>query len=63
MSIPIALHSDFDPAALRPIAKVTKDAAQGRRLLAVAEVLRRSTPVGHFGPIARPNLSILAAYR
>ena len=38
MSIPIALRTDFDAAGLRREAKVTKDAAQGRRLLALAEI-------------------------
>jgi transposase len=38
MSIPIALRIDFDSAALRRLAKVTKDAAQGRRLVALAEI-------------------------
>ena len=38
MSIPIALRTDFDAAALRREARGTKDAAQGRRLLALAEV-------------------------
>ncbi len=38
MSIPIALRTDFDAAALRRLAKATKDAAQGRRLLALAEI-------------------------
>jgi transposase len=38
MSIPIALRDDFDAAALRQAAKATKDAAQSRRLLALAEI-------------------------
>ena len=38
MSIPIALRTDFDAALLRRAAKATKDAAQGRRLLALAEI-------------------------
>ena len=38
MSIPIALRADFDAGALRRVAKATKDAAQGRRLLALAEI-------------------------
>jgi len=38
MSIPIALRTDFDAAGLRREAKATKDAAQGRRLLALAEI-------------------------
>jgi transposase len=38
MSIPIALRDDFDAVALRRVAKATKDAAQGRRLLALAEI-------------------------
>jgi len=38
MSIPIALRTDFDAASLRRAAKATKDAAQGRRLLALAEI-------------------------
>jgi hypothetical protein len=38
MSIPIPLRDDFDAAALRRVAKATKDAAQGSRLLALAEI-------------------------
>lgn len=38
MSIPIALRGDFDAAALRRVGKATKYAAQGRRLLALAEI-------------------------
>ena len=38
MSVPIALRSDFDAAALRDVAKLTKDAAQGRRLLVLAAI-------------------------
>ncbi len=38
MSTPISLRNDFDAAGLRREAKATKDAAQGRRLLALAEV-------------------------
>jgi transposase len=38
MSIPIALRGDFDAAAVRRVAKTTKDAAQGRRLVALAEI-------------------------
>jgi putative transposase len=38
MSIPVPLRTDFDAVALRRAAKATKDAAQGRRLLALAEV-------------------------
>jgi transposase len=38
MSIPIALRADFDAAALRRVAKSTKNAGQGRRLLALAEI-------------------------
>ena len=38
MSMPIALRDDFDAFALRCAAKATKNAAQGRRLLALAEV-------------------------
>jgi putative transposase len=38
MSIPIALRTDFEAAAVRRVAKATKDAAHGRRLLALAEV-------------------------
>jgi putative transposase len=38
MSIPIALRGDFEAGALRMAAKATKNAAQGRRLLALAEV-------------------------
>jgi transposase len=38
MSIPIALREDFDAAMLRRAAKATKDAAQSRRLVALAEI-------------------------
>lgn len=38
MSVPIALRSDFAAAGLRGIAKLTKDAAQGRRLLVLAAI-------------------------
>lgn len=38
MSIPITLRTDFDAAAVRGVAKGTKNAAQGRRLLALAEL-------------------------
>ena len=38
MSIPVPLRTDFEAVALRRAAKATKDAAQGRRLLALAEV-------------------------
>ena len=38
MGSAIALREDFDGAALRRIAKTTKDAAQSRRLVAVAEI-------------------------
>jgi transposase len=38
MSIPVPLRTDFDPGAVRRAAKTTKDAAQGRRLLALAEI-------------------------
>ena len=38
MSLPIALRTDFDAIAVRRLAKATKDAAQGRRLLALAEI-------------------------
>ena len=38
MGSAISLREDFDGAALRRIAKTTKDAAQSRRLVAVAEI-------------------------
>jgi transposase len=38
MSIPIALRADFDAVTLRMLAKKTRDAKQGRRLLALAEI-------------------------
>ena len=38
MSHPIPLRSDFDAGSRRRAAKATKDAAQGRRLLALAEI-------------------------
>ena len=38
MAVPIALREEFDAPGLRRLAKATKDAAQARRLLALAEV-------------------------
>ncbi len=38
MAVPIALREDFNGPGLRQIAKQTKDAAQARRLLALAEI-------------------------
>src|SRR5215210_1525467 len=38
MAAPIALREDFDGPGLRRLAKQSKDAAQARRLLALAEV-------------------------
>ena len=38
MAAAIALRDDFDGPALRRLAKGTKDAAQARRLLALAEI-------------------------
>ncbi len=38
MSAAIALRADFAAADLRRLAKTTKDAAQGRRLLVLAEI-------------------------
>jgi transposase len=38
MAVPIALLEDFDGPGLRRLAKGTKDAAQARRLLALAEI-------------------------
>jgi len=38
MAAPIALREDFDGPGLRRLAKTTKDAAQARRLLALAEI-------------------------
>ena len=38
MSVPIPRRSDFDAATLWRAAKATKHAAQGRRLLALAEI-------------------------
>ncbi len=38
MAVPIALREDFDGPGLRRLARATKDAAQARRLLALAEV-------------------------
>lgn len=46
MSIPIALRIDFDAAAVRRAARATKDAAQGRRLLALAEIYDGGTRTG-----------------
>src|ERR687898_2037850 len=38
MAAAVSLRDDFDGPALRRLARVTKDAAQARRLLALAEV-------------------------
>jgi transposase len=38
MAMPIPLRSDFDGSMLRRLARTTKDAAQARRLLALAEI-------------------------
>ena len=38
MSVPIALRVDFDGPGLRRLARATKDAAQARRLLVLAEI-------------------------
>ena len=38
MSIPVPLRSDFEAGTVRRLAKATKHAAQGRRLLAVVEI-------------------------
>ncbi len=38
MAAPIALREDFDGPGLRRLAKQSKDAAQARRLLALAEI-------------------------
>ncbi|MCB8840510.1 hypothetical protein [Aurantimonas sp. VKM B-3413] len=38
MTIPIPLRTDFDGPALRRPAKATKNAAQARRILALAEI-------------------------
>src|SRR5215207_4813984 len=38
MAAPIALRDDFDGPGFRRLAKATKDAAQARRLLALAEI-------------------------
>ncbi len=38
MAVPIALREDFDGPGLRKLARATKDAAQARRLLALAEI-------------------------
>ncbi len=38
MAVTIALREDFDGPGLRKLARATKDAAQARRLLALAEI-------------------------
>ena len=43
MSIPVALRGDFDAAGLRRLARVSKDANQARRLLALATIYARGT--------------------
>jgi transposase len=51
MGAAIALREDFDAADLRRIAKGSKDAAQSRRLLALAEIYagRRRTDAARVG--------------
>ena len=43
MSIPVPLRTDFNAGAVRRAAKASKDAAQGRRLLALAEIYEGGT--------------------
>ena len=43
MSIPVALRGDFDAAGLRRLARVSKDANQARRLLALATIYAGGT--------------------
>ena len=43
MSVPIPLRGDFGAARLRGLAKKTKDAAQARRLLALAAIYDGTT--------------------
>ena len=38
MGSPVSLRDDFDAAALRSLARRTRDASQGRRLLALAAI-------------------------
>ena len=38
MAVPIARREEFDGSGLRKLARATKDAAQARRLLALAEI-------------------------
>jgi putative transposase len=44
MAVPIALREDFDGPGLRTLARATKDAAQARRLLALAQVYDGGSP-------------------
>ncbi len=46
MSIPAPLRTDFDAGAMRRAARATKDAAQGRRLMALAEIYDGGTRTG-----------------
>src|SRR5260221_6820491 len=43
MSIPVALCGDFDAAGLRRLARVSRDANQARRLLALATIYAGGT--------------------
>ena len=43
MSIPVALRGDFDATSLRRLARVSKDANQARRLLALATIYAGGT--------------------
>ena len=51
--MPIPLRADFDAAGLRSTARRTKDAAQARRLLAIAMNKPKMTPT--IGGTAEPK--------
>ena len=49
MGAAIGLREDFDGAALRRLARTTKSANQGRRLLALAEICDGGRPLATDG--------------
>ena len=55
MTAPIALREDFDGPGLRKLAKQSKDAAQARRLLALAEIYHGGsrTDAARIGAVTR----------
>ncbi len=62
--MPLALRVDFDAAGLRMAARRSKNAAQARRLLALAAIYDGATRTGAGClPIAKASRSISLFYR